>query len=653
MTHGPHTLAEVPLIPRSALFGNPEHGSTRISPCGTWLAFTAPLDGVLNLWVCKRDDDPASARPLTQDIHRGIDSCTWSFDGEHLLFEQDVDGDENFHLMAVPVGGGPVRDLTPAPGARGLLHSLSRRKPQSVLITLNERDPSYADLFSLDLPSGELRLLEENPGFEFFWTDDDFRVLLASRANEDGSVTLMRRDAVAGWQPWQSIPRIDATATQPLHFDADGRTLYMMDNRGRDTTALVSVDIQDDAGVATVLAADARADVGTLIEDVNSHRPLAYLVDHERSKMHVLGSALQRDVEFLDKLELGDWRLTSRSSDDAFWVIFANGDTQPPSVHLYDRRLSRARKLYDCYPALADAPLARMQHMTLRARDDLPLVSYLTLPVHADDRRETLSSTAALPMVLLVHGGPWVRDEWGYHPEHQWLANRGYAVLSVNFRGSTGFGKTFTAAGDLEWGAKMSDDLLDAVGWAVALGIADPERIAIMGGSYGGYAVLWALTNDPLRFACGVDIVGPSNLETLIDSMPPHWESERAMVYQQVGNPTTAQGRKLLRERSPLHRANRIKRPLLIGQGANDPRVKRSEADQMAAALKASGIPVTYALYPDEGHGFHRPANNIAFNVIVERFLARHLGGRFEPASAQEIDGHSTVMLEGEEDAPM
>lgn len=346
-------------------------------------------------------------------------------------------------------------------------------------------------------------------------------------------------------------------------------------------------------------------------------------------------------------------RLASRSLDDAFWVIFATGDTRPPSMHLYERRLRRVRKLYDCYPTLTNAPLSRMQPTTLRTRDDLEMVSYLTLPLHADDRREALRSKSPLPMVLLVHGGPWARDEWGYNPEHQWLANRGYAVLSANFRGSTGFGKSFTAAGDLEWGAKMNDDLIDAMDWAVARGIADPERIAIMGGSYGGYAVLWALTNDPLRFACGVDIVGPSNLETLIESMPPHWESERAMVYQQVGNPTTAEGRKLLKARSPLHRAHRIARPLLIGQGANDPRVKRSEADQMAAALKASGIAVTYALYPDEGHGFHRPANNIAFNVIVERFLARHLGGRFEAASAQEIDGHSTVMLEGAQDAPI
>jgi dipeptidyl aminopeptidase/acylaminoacyl peptidase len=280
------------------------------------------------------------------------------------------------------------------------------------------------------------------------------------------------------------------------------------------------------------------------------------------------------------------------------------------------------------------------------------MVCYLTLPVHADVPDQAWVSRHPVPLVLLVHGGPWARDEWGYDAEHQWLANRGYAVLSVNFRGSTGFGKRFVNAGDLQWGARMDDDLVDAVDHVIRLGIADPARVAIMGASYGGYAALWALTEHPQRYACGVDIVGPSNLETLLASMPPHWESARAMLYRQVGDPGSPQGLQLLRERSPLHRAQRIRRPLLIGQGANDPRVKQAEADQMAAAMSANGIPVTYALYPDEGHGFVRPANRIAFNVIVERFLARHLGGRFEPSRPEEIEGHTTVMVHGAQDGP-
>jgi dipeptidyl aminopeptidase/acylaminoacyl peptidase len=625
------------LIPRATLFGNPERGACRISPDGRWLAYNAPRDGVMNLWVCPRDD-LAAARPVTDDRVRGVRQFEWAYDGVHLLYQQDEGGDENFHLFAVRVDDGTLRDLTPYPGVRGLMQALSRQHRDEVLITLNRRDARFADLWRVTIASGEMRLVQENPGLVGFITDDRFRVRIALAPTPEGGWAWLKADAHGALTLWQSVAVADAMTTAPLHIDADGRTLYARDSRSRDTAALVAFDIDAAAPLARVMASHTRADVTEVLTDAQSHAPLACAFDLERRELQIIDESVRADVAFLDAQSLGEWSVASQTEDDRCWIVRATSDTNPASVQLYDRDTRRLRLLYDCMPALAGLPLSRMEPATIRSRDGLPLVAYLTRPVGA--------TQAALPLVLLVHGGPWARDSWGFNPYHQWLANRGYAVLSVNFRSSTGFGKAFVNAGDLQWGAKMDDDLRDAVDWAVAQGVADPARVAIMGGSYGGYAVLWGLVSDPERYACGVDIVGPSNLETLMAAIPPQWEAGRAMLYRQVGNPGTAEGLALLKDRSPLHRAAAIRRPLLIGQGANDPRVKQAEADQMAAAMKANGIPVTYVLFPDEGHGFQRPANSIAFNAITERFLARYLGGRHEPVGATEIDGHTALMVE-------
>ena len=639
------SIEQVPLISRAALFGNPERGTCQISPDGRWLAFAAPRDGVMNVWMCPRGN-LAAARPITNDRKRGITQFSWAYDGVHLLYHQDEGGDENFHLHGVAVESAVVRDLTPRAGARGMLHALSRRHRHEVLISLNARDPRFADLFRLNLDSGEMHLVQHNPGMAQFITDDDFKVRLAVAPQPDGGWLLLQPEGAADWKPWQRIDAADAMTTHLLHIDADDRTLYALDSRGRDTAALVAFDLTADPPIARTIAEHPRGDIGDLLTHADSHAPLAYAVTLERRELHVLDDSIRDDVALLDAQGLGEWRLASRTEDDAWWVLRFTSDLNPASYALYDRAARRVTKLYDGYPELAHAPLARMQPATLKSRDGLLLVSYLSLPVHTERRGKALASTAPLPLVLLVHGGPWSRDEFGYNPWHQWLANRGYAVLSVNFRASTGFGKAFVNAGDHEWGAKMDDDLCDAVDWAIARGIADPQRVAIMGGSYGGYATLWGLVAHPDRYACGVDIVGPSNLETLLASTPSHWESLLAMLHRRLGNPATADGRALLQARSPLHRAANIRKPLLIGQGANDQRVKQAEADQMAAAMKANGIPVTYVLYPDEGHGFQRPANRISFNAITEQFLAKYLGGRCEPSSAAEIDGHTAVMVE-------
>jgi dipeptidyl aminopeptidase/acylaminoacyl peptidase len=639
------SLKQTTLIARAILFGNPERGMCRISPNGEWLAFAAPRDGVMNLWLCPRDDLNA-ARPITNDRKRGVSSLTWAFDGEHVLYAQDEGGDENFHLLAVSIKSGVTRDLTPFPGARGMLHAVNRQHRNEVLISLNQRDPRFADIYRLNLTTGESILLQQNPGFVGFVTDDDFNVRIAMSPQLDGSMAVLKPNGANDWKPWLHVPASDAMTTHMMFVDADARTLYAMDSRDRNTAALVAFDLLSDQPLARIIAEDARADVSDLLEHADTHAPLAYGVNVERREFHVINESIRDDVRDLNARGLGEWRLSSRTEDDRTWTVNFSSDVNPGSNYLYQRESRKLTKLYDCYPVLADLPLARMQHTTLTSRDGLSMVSYLTLPVHADVRKEALTSSEPLPLVLLVHGGPWARDEYGYNSYHQWLANRGYAVLSVNFRASTGFGKSFINAGDGQWGAKMDDDLCDAVDWAIARGIADPKRIGIMGGSYGGYATLWGLSAHADRYACGVDIVGPSNLETLLASTPPHWEAMRATLYRQLGNPETPAGLALLRDRSPLHRAANIRKPLLIGQGANDQRVKQAEADQMVAAMKTNNIPVTYVLYPDEGHGFQRPANRISFNAMTEQFLAKYLGGRCEATTASAIEGNTAVVVE-------
>jgi dipeptidyl aminopeptidase/acylaminoacyl peptidase len=464
------TLDQTPLISRRRLFGNPERGTCRISPDGRWLAFGAPRDGVMNLWVCPRGD-LAAARPLTDDRRRGVSQFSWAYDNAHLLYAQDEGGDENFHLHAVSIASGVSRDLTPHAGARGLLHAVSRTRPDEVLITLNQRDLRFADLYRVNIASGQMSLVQQNPGMAGFVTDDEFSVRMALAPQPDGGWMWLLPEGAGGWTDWQRVPAADAMTTRPAYVGADGRTLYALDSRGRDTAALVSFDLAAAAPTVRVIAEHPRADVNELLTHVHSHVPLAYASEVERREMHVLDDSVRADVATLDAQNLGDWRLVSRSDDDRVWVVLFTGDLNPASVVLFERDTQRVSKLYDCLPSLADravAPLARMQPTTLTSRDGLPLVSYLTLPVHADRSDQALASTEPLPLVLIVHGGPWARDSFGYDPQHQWLANRGYAVLSVNFRASTGFGKSFINAGDLEWGGKMDDDLCDAVDWAVA-----------------------------------------------------------------------------------------------------------------------------------------------------------------------------------------
>jgi dipeptidyl aminopeptidase/acylaminoacyl peptidase len=633
------------IIPREHLFANPTRAAIAISPDGQWLAWLADDHGVMNLWAAPADK-PDAGHQLTFDRHRGLQGFSWTYVPGLLLYSQDRDGDENWRIFGVNAANGQTRELSPAiPGVRSSVHSISRVRREEALIVMNHRDPRYPDLYRLNLITGDLTVMEQNPGFAGYMTDDRYRVLLAARSRNDGGNELLRRDEQGQWQVWLSLSEEDARNSSPTHFSADGSLLYFRDSRNRDTAALVAIDLQKDGIV--VLAQDSRADIGSLITNVGDYRPLAYSVVYERRELHVLDESIRSDINFLNAQAIGEWALNSRTEDDSQWVVNAWSDVRPSASYLYDRARLTLTKLLEVRPKLAGAPLARMQSVTLKARDGLSMVSYLTIPVRQENGE--LSSKQPLPLVLMVHGGPWTRDGFGYDAGHQWLANRGYAVLSVNFRGSTGFGKAHVVAGDGEWGRKMDEDLEDAVDWAISRGIADPKRLAIFGASYGGYAVLSALTRYPERYACGIDVVGPSNLETLLASIPPYWEAARAMQYRAIGNPTTEEGRALLRDRSPLHRAASVRAPLLIAQGANDPRVKQAESEQMVAALKERDIPVTYALYSDEGHGFVREANRMSFNALCEQFLARHLGGREEPWTSQDFPGTSLKIVEDAE----
>jgi dipeptidyl aminopeptidase/acylaminoacyl peptidase len=633
---------EPPLISRQDLFGNPEKSMAEVSPDGKRIAWLAPKDGVMNVWVAPAGK-PEEAAPVTDDKKRGIRFYHWSYDGVHLIYMQDEGGDENWRVYAVDVVNKTTKDLTPFPAVRGSFAGRSRKVRGEILITLNRRDKRYPDLFRANLSTGELKLVAENPGFSKIETDEMFTPLLASRPTDGGGEEILRLKGEK-WEPWLQISAEDNANTAMLALDSEAKTLFMLDSRGRNTAALTSIDLA--TGEEKTLAEDPRADIGGIISDPETNVPLAYSVNYERTEHKLLGPKYGADLEFLTRNFGSEWRVGSRTEDDKLWTVSVSGPTRPATSYLYDRETRTLTKLFDARPKLAEAPLADMHPVTIKSRDGLDLVSFLTLPKGSDTQRAGRPDQP-LPMVLLVHGGPWARDRLGYNAMHQWLANRGYAVLSVNFRSSTGFGKAFVNAGDKEWGRKMDDDLLDAVAWAIREKIADPSRIAIMGGSYGGYATLAALTRNPDTYACGVDLVGPSELERLINTIPPYWAAGRAKLLKAIGNPDTEEGRALLKERSPLYQADRIKKPLLIVQGENDPRVKREQSDRIVETMKSKGIPVTYLLYRGEGHGFAEPENNISFAAIAESFLGKCLGGRIAPITSADLNGASVEIPVG------
>jgi len=623
--------AQPPLIERTKLFGNPSQAGGKISPDGKWLSWHAPRDGVLNIWVAPASD-PTAARPLTAEKARPIRTSYWSPDSKTILFINDTGGDENFLLYGVDVASGKLTNYTPFKKTRAEIIGVSRQVKDRILVGINNRDPRWHDIYSLDLASGKLTLVRQNDGYAGFQADEQLKLRLAIKSRDDGGSSYYRisGDTIEP-KPIGEVGLEDSLSTGPLTFTTDGRILYWLDSRGRDTAALVAQDVA--TGTTRIVAEDARADIGGALYDPATGAVQAYEAEYLTEEYVPVGNAVAGDLAFLKRQGKGEFAVGARTDDDSKWIVSFDPVTAPSSTWLYDRKAKTLTMLYVGRPELVGAPLVPMYPEEIKARDGLTLVSYLTLPKGADANGDG-KPDHAVPMVLFVHGGPWARDDYGYFSYHQWLANRGYAVLSVNYRGSTGFGKKFTSAGDLQWGRKMHDDLLDAVDWAVKSGVTTKDKVAIMGGSYGGYATLAGMAFTPTEFACGVDIVGPSNLFTLLQTIPPYWEAGKQQFYKRMGDPTTDAGKALLKERSPLFAADKIVRPLLIGQGANDPRVNVRESAQIVDAMAAKKIPVTYVLFPDEGHGFARPENNIAFNAVAENFLQPCLGGRAEPIGA-------------------
>jgi dipeptidyl aminopeptidase/acylaminoacyl peptidase len=617
------------LIPREILFGNPVKAAPRISPDGTHLAYLAPSDkGVLNVWV--RTIGKEDAAQVTNDTHRGIRIHFWAEDGKHLLYLQDLNGDENWHVYSVELDTKVVRDLTPFQGVRASNIMLDKKFPGQMLVGLNLRDRRVFDMHRIDLASGAITLDTENPGDVLGWaTDPDFQIRACQAQNPQDASTIVRvrDDRNAPWRDLVILPFGENGGV--VDFTADGKSLYFMTSMGADTTRLVRIDAASGKELETI-ARDPKSDLNDVIIHPDSKKVQAVAFNYLKNEWRVLDPAIQDDFAALAKLGRGEFYLGGRDRADKTWLVTTQVDDGPVGYYIYDRAAKKADLLFVNRPELAKYKMARMQPVVIKARDGFRLVSYLTLPLGAKAK--------SLPLVLNVHGGPWARDGWGYNPEAQWFANRGYACLQVNFRGSAGFGKKFLHAGDGQWGVgAMQHDLSDAVKWAIAKGIADPKRVCIYGGSYGGYATLAGLVFTPELYACGVDIVGPSNIKTLFASIPPYWAPFKKEMILQVGD---VENDEAFNEKiSPLFHADNIRVPLIVAQGANDPRVNIREADQIVAAMRAKKLPVTYVVYTDEGHGFARPENRLDFYGRVDEFLAKQLGGRSEPW--KKIEGTS------------
>jgi dipeptidyl aminopeptidase/acylaminoacyl peptidase len=635
--------AELPtLIPRAVVFGNPQKQRPLLSPDGLQLAYLAPNNNVLNVWVKtigKQDD-----RPVTRETHRPIFFFRWAEGADRILYLQDSDGDENWHVYSVDMKTKAIRDITPFQGVRAQNLLTSARRPNEILVGLNLHVPRVADMYRINLTSGAVVLDTENPGDVLSWTTDaDFVIRAATAFNPKTGETILRvRNGQS--QPWRELVvwSFDQMGmygqvnggTVVADFAADGKSLFVVSALHSDTERLVRLDAQDGKELE-VLAEHPRSDVAEDFLAFPDYRPLvmidprthtveAVAFEYLQYEWKVLDPKVKEDFEVLQKEHAGSFfTVNSRDQVNSKWVVAENRSDGPVRFYLYDRKSKRADFLFTPYPELDQYKMAQSKPVEIPARDGLRLVGYLTLPTGIEQR--------SLPLVLYPHGGPWARDDWGFDRLPQWLANRGYAVLQVNFRGSTGFGKAFLNAGNHEFGLGMEDDIVDGMKWATKEGIADPKRITIMGVSAGGYATLRGVSRYPDLFRCGVDLVGPSDLKVLFSSMPAGWGAVKTRWIRRIGD--VEHDDQLNRDLSPLYHVDQIRVPILIGQGANDPRVNIRNSDLIVDALRKKNLPVMYLVYPDEGHGLARPQNNLDFFGRVEEFLANHLGGHAEPWS--------------------
>ncbi len=618
--------SQVELIPRQVLFGNPDRVNPRLSPDGRRWSYLAPYKDVMNVWVATIGQD--DARPVTMDSTRGITYYFWGGQSRHILYLEDDAGNENWRLSAVNIETLADTRLTPFEGVQVRIIDRSKDFPDHLIIGMNKDNPQHHDVYRLNIATGSLDKVATNPGNIAHWiTDAEFRVRGALAANDIGGFDLMVRPTEQA--KWRTIIRWDsqdAMTAYPVGFNREGSSIYVIDSREANAGRLCRVDAAT-GEIEQVVLEHPRYDVTKVVLNPDTHAPEWAVIVTHRDSIVVLDDGVRDDIEAVKALHRGDPFVTSRDNDDDTWMIGFVTDDGPIPYYSFDRPSKRATFLFFHRPELTEYELASMEPVEFDTRDGLRLYGYITFPPGAERRN--------LPMVLKVHGGPWTRDTWGWNPDVQWLANRGYAVLQVNYRGSSGYGKDFVIAGDGEWGGKMLTDLIDGVQWAVAQGYTDPDRVAIYGFSFGGYAALCGAAFTPDVFSCAVDLMGMSNLLTFLESIPPYWESYRNILHERIGHPV--EDRELLRARSPLFYADQIKIPMLIGQGANDPRVSRNESEQIVEALEQSGVRCEYLLFEDEGHGLARPENRLTFYTAAERFLAECLGGRVEPARKGEV----------------
>jgi dipeptidyl aminopeptidase/acylaminoacyl peptidase len=611
------TLTPAPPIPLNLLFAEPEKDEGRLSPNGMLLLYLAPVEGKLGIWVrtLGLDDD----RPVAYDRSRPIHWARWQGDGEHVLYVQDRGGDENYDLFRVDLLGGEPEQLTSGGGTRALPLAMDARFPDEVLITLNERKPSLMDVHRIHFPSGEMVLDTENPGDVLLWlADNELKVRAAIAKKADGDYTIRKRDgADSEWTVLDEIP-FEEGMPRFVAFSPENESLYAVTAKGSNTSRLVRYELGN--GLCTTIFEDPQFDVDKVYIDAGSREIGAVAVLRDKLVWTPMHPAAEKAFSSFAQRVHGEISSVAGSADGRALLFKCQTDTIPAEYHLYRSDIDAISLLFRSSPKLLEYVLAPMKPIAFDARDGLRINGYLTLPVGIEAK--------ALPTVLYVHGGPWYRDRWGFDPIVQWLANRGYAVLQVNFRGSTGYGKAFLNAGNRQWAGTMRTDLLDAKEWAISEGFADADRCAILGGSYGGYAVLTALAWSPDVFRCGIDIVGPSDLTTFMESIPAYWEPMRKMFWERVGKDA-----EFLKAQSPLYRVSSIHAPLMIVQGANDPRVKQRESDQMVEALKAQGNDVLYLVFEDEGHGMAHQENLQHFVEVAEQFLWRHMARQNEHAA--------------------
>ena len=607
-------MVDVKLIPLEVLLGNPERVGAQISPDGKRLSYLAPLDGVLNVFV--GDVALGNERPVTHDTDRGIQDYSWAHDDRHLMYVRDKDGSEDFRLYDVDLETGVERDLTPLDGVQCQIIAHCKDFPNDVLIAMNKDNPQLHDLYHLDLTTGALEKILDNPGFLGWVVDADLEVRGAVTPLPDGGAVIMVRDDEASdWRPLLEVPPEDAESTAPLGFTKDGKAMYLQTSVGANARRLVKMDIA--TGAVEVIAEDPVYDIAGAMLNPDTRAIEAVTLYRDRLEYQILDDAVRGDIEALQRLNAGDLVISDRDHDDSTWLVAFESDSGPVKFYTWDRASKTATFLFDHQPQLNNYPLVPMEPFAFTSRDGFAIHGYLTFPPQVE--------RTDLPAVLVVHGGPWARDVCRLDARAQWLANRGYLCVQVNFRGSSGYGKDFLNAGDREWGAKMHDDLLYAMNHLVAQGIVDRKRMAIYGVSYGGYAALVGATFTPDVFKCAISMVGPSNLNTLIESFPEYWKPMIAMWHKRVG-----EDREFLWSRSPLSKVDDIRIPILIAQGENDPRVKRAESEQIVWAMKERGIAHEYVMYENEGHGLAKPENRLDFYHRVDRFLAKHLGGRAE-----------------------